>query len=252
MHYPCSILLAWLLLVSLPSKIEALTPDSSRREEVAGLISWLLDSDRDLARIPFADVIAATAAVEVLPFDPQDPNDSRIVHRIGEALDNLLQEINHPEHPIHEVGRINEVSGHLEDLLMDELNAIEDFVCTFPLTAGGRIQRSGYPDLRLQDLASGRVFYLDPKVYRAGSEGSTFRTFYFEPKVDTNKITENATHLIAGISHGGRIDGKWVFLRWNLVDLHAFEVRLKAEFQGSNRDLYRPESIIARGGDSDE
>jgi len=29
------------------------------------------------------------------------------------------------------------------------------------------------------------------------------------------------------------------------VDLSKFKVRLKAEFQGSNRDMYRPEAIVA-------
>jgi hypothetical protein len=32
-----------------------------------------------------------------------------------------------------------------------------------------------------------RVFYLDPKLYAAGSRDSSFRTFYFEPKITTNK-----------------------------------------------------------------
>jgi hypothetical protein len=37
----------------------------------------------------------------------------------------------------------------------------------------------------------------------------------------------------------------WKFTRWDLVDLSRFTVKLKAEFQGSNRDMYRPEAIIS-------
>jgi hypothetical protein len=33
--------------------------------------------------------------------------------------------------------------------------------------------------------------------------------------------------------------------RWDLVDLAHFKVRLKAEFQGSNRDICRVEAILA-------
>ena len=44
------------------------------------------------------------------------------------------------------------------------LNAMPGFSCDFPGTAKGRVQRSSYPDLRLVDLASSRVFYLDPKT----------------------------------------------------------------------------------------
>jgi hypothetical protein len=116
-----------------------------------------------------------------------------------------------------------------------------------PVTAAGRIQRSGYPDIRLMERASGRVYYLDPKLHAAGSERSSFRTFYFEPKRETNKILDDARHLIVAVSHGGRVEGRWRFLGWRLVDLADFEVRLKAEFQGSNRDLYRPEAVVGEG-----
>jgi hypothetical protein len=37
----------------------------------------------------------------------------------------------------------------------------------------------------------------------------------------------------------------WKFTRWDLVDLSRFTVKLKAEFQGSNRDMYRPEAVVA-------
>jgi len=37
----------------------------------------------------------------------------------------------------------------------------------------------------------------------------------------------------------------WKFTRWDLVDLAQFKLKLKAEFQGSNRDMYRPEAIVA-------
>ena len=117
--------------------------------------------------------------------------------------------------------------------------------CDFPRTAGGKIQRSGYPDLRVVDLASTRVFYVDPKLYAIGSRDSSFRTFYFEPKIATNKVRDDAVHLIVDFEHELRKDNRWNFIRWDLVDLSQFKVKLKAEFQGSNRDMYRPEAIVA-------
>ena len=95
------------------------------------------------------------------------------------------------------------------------------------------------------NASCGFVFYLDPKLYAAGSRDSSFRTFYFEPKVATNKVREDAVHFIAGFEHDVRKDGHWQFTRWDLVDLSHFRVKLKAEFQGSNRDMYRPEAIVA-------
>ena len=76
--------------------------------------------------------------------------------------------------------------------------------CDFPLTVDGRVQRSGYPDLRITDLESKRVFYLDPKLYAAGSRDSSFRTFYFEPKKSTNKVRDDAVHFVVGFEHAPR------------------------------------------------
>jgi hypothetical protein len=37
-----------------------------------------------------------------------------------------------------------------------------------------------------------------------------------------------------------------MMLGWELVDLANFRVKLKAEFQASNRDLYKPEAVLMR------
>ena len=95
------------------------------------------------------------------------------------------------------------------------------------------MQRSGYPYLRIVDLASKRVFYLDPKLYVAGSRDSSFLAFYFEPKTDTNKVRDDAVHVGVGIEHEPREkNGAWKFTHWALADLAQFKVKLKAEFQG--------------------
>ena len=108
--------------------------------------------------------------------------------------------------------------------------------------------RSGYLDLRIVDLASKRVFYLDPKLYVSGSRDSSFRAFYFEPKMATNKVRDDAVHLVVGFEHEPREkNDAWKFTRWDLVDLGQFKVKLKAEFQGSNHDMYRAEAIVVTG-----
>ena len=138
------------------------------------------------------------------------------------------------------------MSSHFEDTLRELLNSTPGLNCDFPKTGEGKTQRSGYPDLRIVDLSSQRVFYLDPKLYAQGSRDSSFRTFYFEPKSATNKVRDDAVHLIVGFEHQSK--GKtvaWKFTRWDVVDLANFKVKLKAEFQGSNRDMYRPEAIVA-------
>jgi len=156
-----------------------------------------------------------------------------------------MRRMNASDSPIQKVARINEVSSQVEDLLRELLNATPGLNCDFPRTADDKTQRSGYPDLRIVDLATTRVFYLDPKLYAVGSRDSSFRTFYFEPKIATNKVRDDAVHLIVGFEHELRKDGHWTFTGWDLVDLSQFKAKLKAEFQGSNRDMYRPEAIVA-------
>jgi hypothetical protein len=59
-------------------------------------------------------------------------------------------------------------------------------------------------------------------------------------------VRQDAVHFIVGFEHEKPAPEKyWKFTRWDLVDLSHFQVKLKAEFQGSNRDMYRPEAIVA-------
>jgi hypothetical protein len=211
---------------------------------VQKLIPWLLDESEALKGIAFADVIAATSGKRVLPIDRADKDTQRILAEIGHALDAVLAAMNAPDSPARSAKRVNEMSSHFENSLREKLNARPGFACDFPKTAAGRAQRSGYPDLRLVDRATGRVLYLDPKLFAAGSKASSLRTFYFEPKRATNKVNDDAHHLIVGISHEKNADGAMQFTRWELIDLANFRVKLKAEFEGSNADLYRPEAVV--------
>ena len=221
------------------------SPTRATAAPVDQLIPWLLNEDRQLRGIPFSEVIFDTTGKRVLAFNRQDETDQRVAKQISAACDETLKRLNAADSVIQNVGRINEVSSHFEDALRDLLNTTPGLSCDFPHTAQDRVLRSGYPDLRIVDLASKRVFYLDPKLYVKGSRDSTFRTFYFEPKIATNKVRDDAVHFIAGIEHEPRKDGRWNFTRWDLVDLAQFKLKLKAEFQGSNRDMYRPEAIVA-------
>jgi hypothetical protein len=64
-------------------------------------------------------------------------------------------------------------------------------------------------------------------------------------------VSNDAVHFVVGFEHAPRETGSgspnamWKFTRWDLVDLSRLNVKLKAEFQASNRDIYRPEAIVA-------
>ena len=211
----------------------------------ATFIPWLLQGKEELSHMPLSDVVFYATGKKVLAIDRQDETDQRVLKQLGEVLDEVVKRMNAPDSPIQSVARINEVSSPFENMIRELLNESPGLSCDFPKTAEERVQRSGYPDLRLVDTDSKRVYYLDPKLYATGSRGSSFRTFYFEPKIATNKVRDDGVHLILGFEHGPRQAGHWEFTRWDVVDLAHFKVKLKAEFQGSNRDIYRTEAIVA-------
>ena len=222
---------------------------TDEKTPIDALIPWLLQEDAQLRGIPFSEVIFDVTGKRVLAFNPKNETDLRVVKQISVVLDELMSQLNSPASVIQGIPRINEVSSHFEDLMRELLNKTSGLSCDFPKTTEGRLQRSGYPDLELIDQESHRVYYLDPKLYAIGSRDSSFRTFYFEPRMATNKVREDAVHFIVGFEHEKpAADRRWKFTRWDLIDLSHFQVKLKAEFQGSNRDMYRPEAIVATSG----
>ncbi len=193
--------------------------------------------------VPFREVIAAVTGHQILPVDRSKDEDRVLIETITKAIGDSIDELNRPDSPARQESRINEVSRHFETALQRSINAVPDFACEVPKTSEGKAQSSGYPDLRIVHHPSGRVAYLDPKLVNENSVESSLRTFYYTPKTTTSKVLEDAHHLLVGIEHDGEV-GIWQFTGWKLVDLYDFRVRLKAEYQASNRDLYRDALIL--------
>jgi len=194
----------WFAAIALTSTVLSQTSPAPK-PAVDQLIPWLLDEDQQLRGVPFTEVISDTTGKKVLPFERNNPVDQRVAKAISAACDETMKRFNAADSEIQNIARINEVSSHFEDTLQKLLNTTPGFECQFPLTAEGKVQRSGYPDLRIIDLPSKRVFYLDPKLYAAGSRDSSFRTFYFEPKKSTSKVSEDAVHFVVGFEHVPRV-----------------------------------------------
>jgi len=208
------------------------------------LIRGLLKEDLAHREFHFPLVVEAVSGKKVLPAAGRESR-ARVSAAITSVMDRLLVEMNAVDSPVRGLRRINEGSRFFEDGLLEGLEKSEGITCCIPSTREGGEQRSGYPDLRIIDDATGDVYYLDPKLMERGAAKSSLRTFYFEPKDTTLKITDDATHLLLGIEHDGK-DGEWTFLGYQLVDLSGLKVRLKAEFQASNRDLYKEPSVLEK------
>lgn len=214
-----------------------------RGEDVDSLIPWLLENREELKEVPFSEVIAATTGQAMVAVDRRE--DAEMLGVLGGAIDVAVTRLNDPDHEIHTVGRVNEASRYVEDELRETVGAIPGWTCGVPTTMDGKEQRSGYPDLRIV-TESGKVIFLDPKLYAPGSRDSSLRTFYYEPRGGTSKVHEDAVHLLAGFRHNGESGRKFRLDAWELVDLSRLRVKLKAEFQASNRDVYTEETVVMR------
>lgn len=210
---------------------------------VESLVATVMDGGGTYRDVSFAGLVETATGKSVLSLDPNEPVDAEILEGINGALSRVVKRFNRSDSPTRDESRINEVSAHFEEALLEEVERDPALSCERPRTAGGNLQRTGYPDLLVRHLASGRIAYVDPKLVQEGALDSSLRTFYFTPRRETNKVLHDAHHLLVGIEHDGNT-GKWKYLRWHLVDLTRFEVTLKAEFQASNRDLYRPDLVL--------
>jgi hypothetical protein len=207
------------------------------------LVKRLLAEDLGARSFLFSQVVESSSGKKVLPFNRENPSHAVVLAQIKIAIDKAIITLNKADSPIKKLRRINEASRYFEDILLIEIDKHPELTCTIPPNKKGKAQRSGYPDIRIEHTASKAVFYLDPKLYEKKSRSSSFRTFYYQPRTRTMKILDDAVHLLLGISHDG-VSGDWTFGSWEIVGLSKFKVRLKAEFQASNKDLYRKENLI--------
>lgn len=219
-------------------------PSTAQPQNDAELINTLLAQDLAERTFDFPGVITGATGTTVRRFDPGTPAGATMLDAIRAAAEASLLAHNDERSPVVGLARINEASRFFEDTLREHLDAHPALFCTTPTLEDGSEQRAGYPDLRIEHVDSGTVAYLDPKLFQAGSRDSSLRTFYFTPRSESSKVREDACHLLLGITHDGN-DGDWTFLGWELVDLAEVRLRLKAEFQASNRDLYLPVARLA-------
>lgn len=215
---------------------------NSQKSADAELVKMLLKENLSDRTFDFAVVAEAASGKKVIPMEKMKSAD-RVKAAIVKAVDRSIAEMNQEGSPVKRLRRINEGSIFFENALHKMLDAEEGLRCEFPKTRDGNVQRSGYPDLVITDELTGEVYYLDPKLLEQGSAKSSLRTFYFEPKDQTLKITQDAAHLLVGIEHDG-VDGNWKFTGFHLVDLFFLKVRLKAEFQAPNQDVYSERSVL--------
>ena len=199
---------------------------------------------KPLKDIPFPIAIKAISGHDVLAFDKNSHEDKELLSRLTKAMDIAVKNA-------YKTGistaRPNEVGNQIEPFVKDALNST-GMKAEIPLTSNGKHQSAGYPDVFIKDIDN-RITYLECKTYNQKSIGSSFRAFYFQPS-ESSKITHDARHLMVGFEIiREKRNGKSVFvpIHWKLYTLEKMLVQVKHEFNASNREMYKPEALLAEG-----
>lgn len=160
--------------VLLPTLFKGTSEEQDEPQEVSlQMLSYITGK-----KFPLGKVIAKTSGSLIL-----EPNNSHapLMKIIEEVAQTVSTQLSQPDSPARKKRRINEVSALFEDALRIQIDQRPDFTCEFTKTKDGDVQRSGYPDLRVEHLPTGSIAYLDPKLFEEKSIKSSCRTFYFGP-----------------------------------------------------------------------
>ncbi len=222
-HSPALIALFLFLCSALPTGAVTNTPTAAALAELT----------KPAKQIPFKEVIFATTQHRLIDFDTNNVAHRELFQRLTAAAETALT--NARVAGLF-TARANEAGNHMESFVKAALKAA-GLVAQTPVTANGRAQSTGYPDVEITGAAP---CYLELKTYSAETVNTTQRSFYFSPS-ENPKVTHDALHLLLAYElEKIKRDNREVFVpvRWKLRTLQDLEVDLKFEFNQSNRGLY--------------
>lgn len=214
--------------------------------EIEELLAQAVKAYRQLPKkIGVGEAIEAVTNQKVIPLSG-DGLDKELIHRVCDAAKILIERSQNI--PIR-TGRLNELGNNIEGPLREACLAA-GLEATWPTRRDGSGARSGYPDLAI-NIGSDRPTYLEAKVIGAGSESSSFRSFYLSPS-DNPKVCHDARHLLVAFAHERRenaSDGleQYALTSFKVVDLALVLGTIKFEYQSSNKDMYLGKAVVARG-----
>jgi hypothetical protein len=215
--------------------------DKEYIKQLEATISKFLSPLKD---IPFPIAIKAISGHQVIPFDKNNKDDKNLLQILTKAMNIALQ--NAFNEGI-ETDRPNEVGNHIEPFVREAINSV-GLKAEIPKNSKGKHQSAGYPDIVIEDK-KGRITYLECKTYNKKSIDSSFRAFYFQPS-ETSKITSDARHLMVSFEIEQKTKlGKSIYIpvHWKLYTLDKMLVQIKHEFNASNKEMYKEESLLAEG-----
>lgn len=215
-------------------------------DQIEALLAEAVRTFRQLPKgISVPQIISAVTDHAVVPLEDSEA-DRKLLAQIAEACADLI--VQSSKVPII-TSRLNELGNAVEEPMLDAC-VRAGLKASWPLRANGVAARTGYPDIAI-NIDSERPTYLEAKVIGAGSEGSSFRSFYLSPS-DNPKICADARHILVAFTHVREKDTaegmeSYSLKSYKIVDLAKVFGKIKFEYQASNKDMYIGDAVVARG-----
>lgn len=214
-----------------------------RLAELEAVLEQML---KPIKGIPFRIIVKSIAGCEVIPIDPQIPEDVEMLRGLEHAIRAAAAEVR--LRPI-ERPRPNEVGNDIEVFVKAALLA-QGFRVEPPAARNGLTKGVGYPDILIFDKTD-RPTYVECKTYSAGTASSSMRSFYLSPS-DSFKVCRDARHLVLSFEMvaeavPGSRNSRYTPTGFKLVDVADLLCDVKYEFNSDNRRLYDEKLILLEG-----
>ena len=214
-------------------------------EKIEALLAEAVEAYRQLPKdLPVGVVIEAMTKCQVVALDI-DGLDANLIRCLKAAAGLLID--SSKVSPIN-TGRVNELGNNIEEPLLNACKEV-GLAASWPKRADGSGGRTGSPDIAID--FGGRKSFLEAKVVAAGSDGSSFRSFYLSPS-DNPKVFDDARHILIAFVHKRVQDSlggmeQYQLESYKIVDLAHVCGKIKFEYQSSNRDMYLGNAVVAKG-----
>jgi hypothetical protein len=206
-----------------------------QEENIRKRIETIIKCLAPIKDISFPLAVKILTDFDVLAFDPLTNDNQQLLMRLSSAAQLAGQ---HAFEKGIEAKRPNEAGRKIERLVLDALNQVRLRVET-PLSKAGTKKTSGYPDIQVHD-ENGQTIYIDCKTYDTSTKNQNYRTFYLSPS-EYPKVTRDALHFLMSFElNKVQRKSKKVFIpvSWQIYSLESLLIKLKLEFNASNRDFY--------------
>ena len=198
-----------------------------------------------LKNIPLSLVVSVISKYKVIPFNPNNTKDKKVLNMEKQVADIGGKEFNKKHITSN---RVNEIGNHIEKFVKDALNKC-NYKADVPMTKNGKKKATGYPDIQFKDEFN-RINYLECKTYNINNIGTTQRSFYLSPS-ENFKITCNAHHFVLSyeIFVFKNKNGRNIYKckSWKILSIENLEVDVKYEFNSDNKRLYSKNLLLAEG-----